>query len=72
VETLDEINKTDDEEVNNDEFGDADWDGVDSDEVSGQEDGDSSHSSKGCSDEDELLPIEKAAKRLNKRHKRDE
>jgi hypothetical protein len=73
VETLDEINKTDeDEEVNSDEFEAADWNGVDSDEVSDQEDGGSSHSSKRYSDEDDLLPIEKAAKKLNKRYKRDE
>jgi hypothetical protein len=40
--------------------------------VSDQEDGGSSHSSKRYSDEDDLLPIEKAAKKLNKRQKRDE
>lgn len=76
VETLDEMNKTDeDEEVNDVEFEDADWNGVDSDEVSDQEDGDSSHSSKRYSDEDhedDLLPIEKAAKKLKKRQKQEE
>jgi hypothetical protein len=77
VETLDEMNKTDeDEEVNSDEFEDADLDGIDrGDEVSDKEDGDSSRRSKRYIDEDhedDLLPIEKAAKKLKKRQKRDE
>ncbi|PNF27898.1 hypothetical protein B7P43_G08288 [Cryptotermes secundus] len=68
------MNEADEDEVNN-EFEDADWDGVDSDEVSDQEDGDNSHSSKRYSDEDhedDLLPIEKAAKKLRKKQKQEE
>lgn len=78
METLDDMNNTDDdgdsEEVNNDKFEDADSDGGSSDHNSDVQSSYSGTSSKrgGSSDGDDLLPIEKAAKKLKKKLKRDE
>ncbi|GFG29067.1 hypothetical protein Cfor_02097 [Coptotermes formosanus] len=82
VETLDDMNKMDDdggsEEMDDDEFEDADLDGGSSDQMSDDQSSYSGTSNKtsdsggGDEDEDDLLPVEKAAKKLKKRLKRDE